>query len=120
MVLRLTILLVALVALATACGSTTASRRLYTADDVKRTFAAHGVQLVSITTLVKAAIGNRFGVRAAFTGPDEGTALRVVVYDRIYRKAPERDTSLCAHVRTCQRLALIRNVEIFWSAGTRY
>jgi uncharacterized lipoprotein len=117
---RRTLLLVAVVALTAACGSSSKGKRLYSPDDVKRTFATHGIQLASFTALARAAVGKRFGIRAAFTGPDEDTALRVVVYDRVYRKPPERDTNLCARATSCQRLALVRNVEIFWSSGTKY
>jgi hypothetical protein len=117
---RLALCLIALVALTASCDSTSARKHLYSPGDVERTFAAHGVQLTSFTALARTAIGKRFGVRAAFTGPAEDTALRVVVYSRIYQKPPERDTGLCAHQGPCQRLALVRNVEIFWSTGTTY
>ena len=58
-------------------------------------------------------------VRAYFLGESEKTALRVLVFDKIYRKPPDLDKFLCAHAGPCQRWALMRNVEVFYFPTTQ-
>jgi hypothetical protein len=107
------------VGLATACGSTQASHRLYTPAEVKSAFVKRGVPVRGFAWPTHTATAKKFEIRTYFLGQSEKTALRVLVFDRIYRKPPSLDKFLCAHAGPCQRWALVRNVEVFYFPTTR-
>ena len=82
-------------------------------------FVKHGVPVKEFAWPTHTVTAKRFGIRAYFLGQSEDTALRVLVFDRLYRKPPELDKFLCAHAGPCQRWALVRNVEVFYFPTVR-